>query len=108
MNIHQIGAENSYPNSPQRQGDVTPEEHHPARSSSAEGEYLYPIDNTNHSTGTPDQDNLFRRVELVDLSFGRKLDLYRRMKREEYEKASQRWADCPLEEWLAGPDGEYP
>jgi len=108
MNIHQLGAEISYPNSPRRQGDAIPEEHHPARASSAEGEYLYPIDNTNNYTGTPDQDNHFRRVELVDLSFGRKLDVYRRMKREEYEKASQRWADCPLEEWLAAPDGEYP
>jgi hypothetical protein len=109
MNTHRLGTEISYPRSPRRQDDATLEgEYHPPRSNPAEGEYLFPIDTTNNYPGTPDQDDLFRRVEPVDLSFGRKLELYRRMKSEEYEKASQRWADCPLEEWLAGPDGEYP
>ena len=77
------------------------------RSSSAEGEYLYPINTTNYEPGTPRQGDLFRGVNTVgSLSLSGKLDRYRRKKSEEYERASQRWAECSLEEWLAGPDGE--
>ena len=110
MDIHQIDDEIYYSSSPQRQDDATlDEERHPARSSSAEGEYLYPIDNINHDSGTLPQGDLFRGVDTVGgLSFSGKLDLYRRKKSEEYERASQRWAECSLEEWLAGPDGKYP
>ncbi len=109
MDIHQLGDEISYSSSPQLQDDATlEEERHPAHSSSAEGEYLYPINNMNNYPGTPHQSDLFRGVDTVaSLSFSGKLDLYRRKKSEEYERASQRWADCSLEEWLAGPDGEY-
>ena len=110
MDTHQIGDEISYSSSPQRQEDVTlEEERHLERSSSAEGEYSYPIDTMNHGFGTPHQGDLFRGVDTVgNLSFSGKLDLYRREKSEEYGRASQRWAECSLEEWLAGPDGEYP
>ena len=109
MNTHQLGAEFSYPSSSRCQDDATlGEGNHPSRSNSAEGEYLYPISAMNDDPGTPDQDNFFRRVEPVGLGFGRKLDLYRSKNSEEYGRASQRWADCPLEEWLAGSDGEYP
>jgi len=63
----------------------------------------------NNFPGIPDQGNLFRGVEPVgSLNFGGRLDLYRLENSEEYEKASLRWTDCPLEEWLAGSDGGYP
>lgn len=109
MDTHQLGDEISYSSSPQLQDDATlEEERHPARASSSEGEYLHPINTMNNYPGTPHQSDLFRGTDTVgSLSFSGKLDLYRRKKSEEYERASKRWANCSLEEWLAGPDGEY-
>jgi hypothetical protein len=103
----------SCPSSPQRHDDVILEEDRrsarSARSSSAGGGYGYSTNMMNNYAGIPNQDNTFRVVEPVgSLSFGGKLDLYRRKNSEEYERASQRWANCPSEEWLAGSGGERP
>ena len=108
-NIHQLGSQASYPSSPRLQGDLTFEEDRcSAGPSSAEGEYLYPINTMIDYTGVPDQDNPIRGVEAGGgLGLGGKLDPYRRKKSEEYERASQRWANCSLDVWLAGSDGEY-
>lgn len=107
MNIHQIGDRISYPISPRRV--ALEEDHYPARPGSAEGGYLCPTNTMNSYTGINDQDDLFRGVGAVgSLSLGEKLDLYRRNKSEEYERASQRWVDCSLEDWIAGSDGEHP
>jgi hypothetical protein len=110
MSPHQPGDQISYPNSPRHQDDTTlEEERHLVRLSSGEGEYLYPINTMNNYPGIPDKNSLFHGVEPIgSLSFGGKLGLYRHKKSEEYERASQRWADCSLEEWLAGSDGEHP
>jgi len=107
--IHQISDQIYYLSSPRRQDDLVLEEDClPADPSSAEGEYLYPNNAINNHSGTHGQDNLIHEVESVgSLSFGGKLDLYRHQKSEEYERASQRWAHCSLEEWLAGSDGEH-
>ena len=110
MDRHQVGDEISYSSSPRRQDDATlEEERHPARSSSAEDEYLYLINTMNHEPGTPRQGDLFRGVDTVgSLSLSGRLDRCRRKKSEEYVRASQSWAECSLEEWLTGPGGEYP
>lgn len=107
MDIHQIDDQISHTSSPRR--IALEEDHCPARPASVGGGYLYPTNTMNDYTGIPDQDHLFHGVGPVgSLSFGGKLDLYRRNNSEEYERASQRWADCSLEDWIAGSDGEHP
>lgn len=109
-NIHQLNDQIYYLSSPRPQDDLALEEDRlPACSGSAEDEYLHPNSTMNNYSGIYDQDNLICEVgSLGTLSFGGKLELYRHQKSEEYERASQRWAHCSLEEWLAGSDGEHP
>lgn len=109
-NIHQLNDQIYYPSPPRRQDDLTLEDDRlPSCPSSDEQEYLCPINAMVNYSGIHDQGNLIREVESIgSLSFGAKLDLYRHRKSEEYARASQRWANCSLEEWLAGSDGEHP
>jgi hypothetical protein len=108
MNIHHIDDQIYYSSSTRRQdGEIYEEGRRPAHPSPAEGD-VYPANMMHNYPSTLDQDNFFSGVESArNMSFGEKLDLCRRRKSEEYERASQRWADCSSEEWLAGSDGEY-